>query len=222
MPVVMTRPGSDAAAAASRPGWLGSLGIAAGGAVASMVAMFWLRSAYQIRTLPERVLEWVLLFVPPDTLERGISQFGAQAKKTTSALVLRNRHVIECDGGGVQPDQIPAPDEHRGDLRAADLAERSDRLPGEGGTGERGEVGDFSLHPDATEKTPGDARIQPVAPVGHGEIADLGELHGRRACRSLIGRHVTDDGLLTRGSRPRVQPGGSDTGREGRWVRAGT
>ena len=80
MPVVMTRPGSDAAAAASRPGWLGSLGIAAGGAVASMVAMFWLRSAYQIRTLPERVLEWVLLFVPPDTLERGISQFGAQAK----------------------------------------------------------------------------------------------------------------------------------------------
>jgi DMSO/TMAO reductase YedYZ molybdopterin-dependent catalytic subunit len=42
--------------------------------------MFWTRNAFQIRTLPERVMEWVLLFVSPDTLERGISQFGFQAK----------------------------------------------------------------------------------------------------------------------------------------------
>jgi len=49
-------------------------------AAASMAVMFWLRLAYQTRTLPERVMEWVLLFVPPKTLEEGISQFGANAK----------------------------------------------------------------------------------------------------------------------------------------------
>jgi DMSO/TMAO reductase YedYZ molybdopterin-dependent catalytic subunit len=47
---------------------------------AAMAVMFWLRFAYQIRTLPERVMEWVLLFVSPRTLEQGISQFGASAK----------------------------------------------------------------------------------------------------------------------------------------------
>jgi len=54
-----------------------------GGLVATaavMAAMFWLRFAYQIRTLPERVMEWTLLFVSPKTLEEGISQFGANAK----------------------------------------------------------------------------------------------------------------------------------------------
>jgi DMSO/TMAO reductase YedYZ molybdopterin-dependent catalytic subunit len=63
-----------------RLGWTASLVIALTAAVAAMAVMFWLRAAYQIRTLPERVMEWVLLFVSPDAFESGISQFGAQAK----------------------------------------------------------------------------------------------------------------------------------------------
>jgi DMSO/TMAO reductase YedYZ molybdopterin-dependent catalytic subunit len=39
------------------------------------------RNVWQIRTLPERVMEWLLLFVPLDLFERGIGQFGGEAKE---------------------------------------------------------------------------------------------------------------------------------------------
>ena len=42
--------------------------------------MFWARAAYQIRTLPERVMEWLLLFVPTSLFEKGLQTFGANAK----------------------------------------------------------------------------------------------------------------------------------------------
>ena len=38
------------------------------------------RSIYQIRTLPERVMEWVLVFVPLDLFEQGLVTFGSAAK----------------------------------------------------------------------------------------------------------------------------------------------
>jgi DMSO/TMAO reductase YedYZ molybdopterin-dependent catalytic subunit len=60
--------------------WVGTILGAMVATAAAIAAMFWLRFAYQIRTLPERVMEWVLLFVSPQTLEQGISQFGASAK----------------------------------------------------------------------------------------------------------------------------------------------
>ncbi|MCC7106998.1 MAG: molybdopterin-dependent oxidoreductase [Chloroflexi bacterium] len=59
--------------------WL-SLLVAAVATTAAMLLMFWTRSAFQIRTLPERVMEWVLLFIPPDVFEGGIGRFGPQAK----------------------------------------------------------------------------------------------------------------------------------------------
>src|SRR5438046_3591857 len=40
-----------------------------------------LRNVWQIRTLPERVMEWLLLFVPLDLFERGLARFGADAKQ---------------------------------------------------------------------------------------------------------------------------------------------
>ncbi|MGI9147896.1 MAG: molybdopterin-dependent oxidoreductase [Chloroflexota bacterium] len=40
-----------------------------------------LRETWQIRTLPERVEEWLLLFVPLDLFERGLQQFGSSAKE---------------------------------------------------------------------------------------------------------------------------------------------
>jgi DMSO/TMAO reductase YedYZ molybdopterin-dependent catalytic subunit len=39
------------------------------------------RAMWQIRSLPERVMEWSLLFVPLDLFERGIQQFGPDAKE---------------------------------------------------------------------------------------------------------------------------------------------
>ncbi len=62
------------------PGWLASLLTSVVASVAAIALMFWTRNAFQIRTLPERVMEWVLLFVSSDTQEAGISQFGFQAK----------------------------------------------------------------------------------------------------------------------------------------------
>ncbi len=38
------------------------------------------RSIYQIRTLPERVMEWILVFVPLDLFEQGLVAFGSAAK----------------------------------------------------------------------------------------------------------------------------------------------
>jgi DMSO/TMAO reductase YedYZ molybdopterin-dependent catalytic subunit len=42
--------------------------------------MFRARAAYQVRTLPERLVEWLLLFVPLDAFEAGLRVFGPQAK----------------------------------------------------------------------------------------------------------------------------------------------
>lgn len=61
---------------------------------AAMAAMFWLRFAYQIRTLPERVMEWVLLFVSPKTLEEGITRFGADAKVYALYVAVAGMAVI--------------------------------------------------------------------------------------------------------------------------------
>ena len=46
----------------------------------AMGLMFWARSAFQVRTLPERLMEWLLLFVPLDAFAQGIQDFGPQAK----------------------------------------------------------------------------------------------------------------------------------------------
>ncbi|TME97944.1 MAG: hypothetical protein E6I52_18510, partial [Chloroflexi bacterium] len=54
------------------------------GCLASAVAMLLqnvLRDTWQIRSLPERVMEWLLLFVPLDLFERGLEQLGANAKE---------------------------------------------------------------------------------------------------------------------------------------------
>jgi DMSO/TMAO reductase YedYZ molybdopterin-dependent catalytic subunit len=52
--------------------------------LATLAAM-WIQSLardiWQIRSLPERVMEWSLLFVPLDLFERGLAQFGPSAKE---------------------------------------------------------------------------------------------------------------------------------------------
>ncbi|MBV9582777.1 MAG: molybdopterin-dependent oxidoreductase [Chloroflexi bacterium] len=48
--------------------------------VVAMALQQGIRSAWQVRTLPERVMETLLVFVPLDLFERGLQQFGASAK----------------------------------------------------------------------------------------------------------------------------------------------
>ncbi|HEY2592927.1 MAG TPA: hypothetical protein VGK33_03400, partial [Chloroflexota bacterium] len=54
-------------------------GIAA--AVAFGVGMLLLRSTIGVRSIPERVMEWLLLFVPPSVFEAILRQFGFDAKR---------------------------------------------------------------------------------------------------------------------------------------------
>src|SRR6187455_389890 len=66
---------------ARKPGWGASLLV---GVVATFVALrlqVVLRDVWQIRSLPERVMEWLLLFVPLELFERGLQRFGASAKE---------------------------------------------------------------------------------------------------------------------------------------------
>jgi len=60
-----------------------SLAIAGGGAAAAAagVAMAVLRWTLQVRTLPERVMEWALLFVPLNVFQSALLRFGFDAKR---------------------------------------------------------------------------------------------------------------------------------------------
>ncbi|MFN8523991.1 MAG: molybdopterin-dependent oxidoreductase [Chloroflexota bacterium] len=60
--------------------WPSTLLTAAAAAAAAVALMFVARALSQIRTLPERVMEWALLFISPDTFEAGIQRFGQDAK----------------------------------------------------------------------------------------------------------------------------------------------
>ncbi len=52
-------------------------------ALAVGVVLVLLRALLQVRSVPERVMEWLLLFVPLDVFEAGIRRFGFDAKRYT-------------------------------------------------------------------------------------------------------------------------------------------
>ncbi|HEX8968632.1 MAG TPA: hypothetical protein VF937_12180, partial [Chloroflexota bacterium] len=60
-----------------------------------------LRTVWQIRTLPERVMEWLLLFIPLDLFERGLAQLGADAKEVALATVFVGMAVVLVACGAV-------------------------------------------------------------------------------------------------------------------------
>src|SRR5437588_8010056 len=64
-----------------RPGWVAALIVASIATVAALVLQNLVRDIWQVRTLPERVMEWLLLFVPLDAFERGLAQLGSDAKE---------------------------------------------------------------------------------------------------------------------------------------------
>jgi DMSO/TMAO reductase YedYZ molybdopterin-dependent catalytic subunit len=65
---------------ATRLGWVYSFAVGGLASATGLLLQDYLRSAWQIRGLPERVMEWLLLYLPLDLFERGIGQFGASAK----------------------------------------------------------------------------------------------------------------------------------------------
>ena len=65
----------------SRPRWLYVALVGVAASVVAMVLQNLIRDAWQVRSLPERVMEWLLLFVPLDLFEQGLAQFGADAKE---------------------------------------------------------------------------------------------------------------------------------------------
>src|SRR5687768_3506425 len=56
--------------------------VLAGAAAAGLAGatMFALRATLQVRSVPERVMEWLLLFVPLDLFEAGLQRWGFAAK----------------------------------------------------------------------------------------------------------------------------------------------
>src|ERR1700738_608965 len=54
-----------------------------GGVLAALVggaSMLFLRSTMQVRSVPERLMEWLLLFVPPGIFEAVLQRLGFDAK----------------------------------------------------------------------------------------------------------------------------------------------
>jgi hypothetical protein len=73
-----------------RMSWPASLAVSLAATAVALRLMFWARTAFQIRTLPERVMEWALLFVPLAAFEKGVQELGPQAKEIAlGALALR-------------------------------------------------------------------------------------------------------------------------------------
>src|SRR5581483_887635 len=62
-------------------GWPAAIVVAAAATAVAMLLQNLARTLWQVRTLPERVMEWVLLFIPLDLFEQGLQRFGANAKE---------------------------------------------------------------------------------------------------------------------------------------------
>jgi DMSO/TMAO reductase YedYZ molybdopterin-dependent catalytic subunit len=57
-----------------------AVGVVIAAMLVAMLLQQGMRTAWQVRTLPERVMETLLVLVPLDLFERGLQQFGANAK----------------------------------------------------------------------------------------------------------------------------------------------
>ena len=66
--------------------------IALGGGLAAAavawVTMQFVRATFQVRTVPERLMEWLLIWVPLDLFEAGLRRFGFAAKQYALAAAV--------------------------------------------------------------------------------------------------------------------------------------
>src|SRR5919202_4777768 len=68
-----------------RVGWVAAVLFAAAATLTGMLLQAALRDTWQVRSLPERVMEWLLLFVPLDLFESGLARLGSNAKEIALA-----------------------------------------------------------------------------------------------------------------------------------------
>ncbi|HEY0582726.1 MAG TPA: hypothetical protein VGE94_11130, partial [Chloroflexota bacterium] len=75
---------------------------AAGAIIAALLAgagMLLLRSALQVRTVPERLMEWLLLFLPPGLFEAILQRAGFDAKRYALSFAVVTLLVLLAAGG---------------------------------------------------------------------------------------------------------------------------
>ena len=65
----------------TRPSWRNALLLGVPASAVAIGLMLAARYAYQIRTLPERMMDWSLQFIPLDLFEQGIQNLGTSAKE---------------------------------------------------------------------------------------------------------------------------------------------
>src|SRR5215210_7063074 len=82
----------------------------AAAALAAAVCMGVARWAAQVRSLPERLLEWMLLFVPLDVFGAALGTFGFEAKRyALYSAVLISLAVLAAIGATVLRRGWPRP-----------------------------------------------------------------------------------------------------------------
>jgi len=62
-------------------GWLTAVLASLVASGVALALMLWARAAFQVRTLPERIMETFLLVIPPDQFEGAIEKYGPAAKE---------------------------------------------------------------------------------------------------------------------------------------------
>lgn len=88
--------------------WRYAIAAGAAATVAAVGLMQLARSIYQIRTLPERVMEWILVFVPLDLFEQGLVAFGSAAKVLAlgGAIVFMAAALLAMGAGAMRRGPI--------------------------------------------------------------------------------------------------------------------
>jgi DMSO/TMAO reductase YedYZ molybdopterin-dependent catalytic subunit len=77
-----------------RLGWLPAVATALLASAVAMLLQTLARDLWQVRTLPERVMEWLLIFVPLDLFEAGLARLGADAKDVALVGVMIGMAVV--------------------------------------------------------------------------------------------------------------------------------
>src|SRR5258708_1614363 len=77
-----------------RGGWFSAIVTSAIASGAALELQTIARDVWQVRSLPERVMEWLLLFVPLDLFERALGQLGSNAKEVALASAVVGMAVV--------------------------------------------------------------------------------------------------------------------------------
>jgi DMSO/TMAO reductase YedYZ molybdopterin-dependent catalytic subunit len=92
----------------TRLSWSSCVATALVAAAVAMVLQNTIRDLWQVRTLPERVMEWLLLFVPLDLFEAGLAKLGSDAKDVALVVVIVGMAALLALIGAVAVRMAPS------------------------------------------------------------------------------------------------------------------